>query len=280
MRSTEPDFKFADHVRVTPDERPSLDDGIISVGWNAGSIRVQYIGLPRFSESVVEAIRSTMEEFTIQCQVMAFLYAGVLASRSAVQSQLAKGTSRDGMFTLSSNYMETTHPTIWARLQVGRVLDAFSQGGEFENLYSKAFVVFAYQIWEELARPGIARALGVKNANVQCDLMGEWRHLRNWLVHPDEKTERAYFKSANMLAAVLTGLQPGNPEVKSDMVFPLVGYLNSLHVIVNPAQLSPALEVTDIDPALAEQMSKGLEASGLVGVPIWRRFQPSEDQTS
>ena len=279
MQSTEPDFKFADHLRLTPDERPSLDDGIISVGWNAGTIRIQYVGLTPISESAVAEMRNAMEEYTVECQLMAFLYAGVLGSRHEVQGRLSKDSSRDGTFTLASNYMNRTTPTIWARLQAGRVLDAFSEGGEFEKLYSKAFVVFAYQMWEDSVRPRIAKMLGVGHADVQCDLMGEWRHLRNWLVHPDETTEQAYFKNARMLAVVLDGLQPGNPEVRSDMVFPLVGYLNSLHVNVNPSQLSPALEVTGLDPALVEQRRKDLEGTGMAEVPIWRRFQPSVDHT-
>ena len=272
MRRTEPDFKSADHVRLTPNERPSLDDGIISVGWNAGTIRVQYVGLRPVSESVVAAIRDAMEEFTTECQLMAFLYAGVMASSQAVRAQLGRDTSEDGAFTLSSNYAGSM--AIWARLQVGRVLDAFSENGEYERLYSKAFVVFAYQMWEESARPKIARALGVNHADVQCDLMGEWRHLRNWLVHPDESTAQAYFRNARMLTVVLDRLQPGEPEVKGDMVFPLVGYLNSLHVIVNPNQLSPGLTVTEMGPAMAAQMSKDLAESGAVEVPIWRGFKP------
>ena len=50
------------------------------------------------------------------------------------------------------------------------------------------FVVFSYQLWEEFARPNIAQALGTTHNDVESDLMGEWRHLRNWIVHPDEKT--------------------------------------------------------------------------------------------
>ena len=278
MPSDEPSFTFADHARLTPTERPSLDDGVISVGWNAGTIRVQYVGLPRISESAISLIRDAMEEFTTECQVMAFLYAGVLGSRHIVQEQLSRGASRDGSFTLSSKPFGSATPTVWARLEVGRVLDAFSDEGEFEKLYAKAFVVFVYQMWEEFARPRIAQALEVEHCDVQCDLMGEWRHLRNWLVHPDKKTEQAYFRNARVLARVMSGLQPGNPEVKADMVLPLVGYLNTLHVLVNPNELSPGLEVTELDPAIAEQISNDLAKGGMTGVPIWRGYNPPGDQ--
>ena len=75
-------------------------------------------------------------------------------------------------------------------------------GGEFEKTYAKSFVVFSYQLWEEFARPNIAQALGTTHNDVEADLMGEWRHLRNRIVHPDEKTEEAYFKNAKLLAKI------------------------------------------------------------------------------
>ena len=276
MRSTEPDFTVADHVRLTLDERPSLDDGIISLGWNAGTIRVQYVGLPEVSQSATTAIRDALMEFTTECQLMAFLYAGVLATSQAVREQLARDARGEGPFTLSSNYLGSA--AIWARLPADRVLDAFSTGGEYETLYSKAFVVFAYQMWEELARPKIARALGVKHCDVKCDLIGEWRHLRNWLVHPDEDTEQRYFTNTRLLAVVLDRLQRGKPELKGDMVFPLVGYLNSLHVVVNPSRLSPGLGVTETPPEMLAKIAKDLAESGMVGVPIWRRFAPRANE--
>ena len=32
--------------------------------------------------------------------------------------------------------------------------------------------------------PGTVKALGVPLREAEADLMGKWRHLRNWLVHP------------------------------------------------------------------------------------------------
>ena len=71
-------------------------------------------------------------------------------------------------------------------------------------------------------------------------------------LHPDQKTEQAYFKNARLWASVLKGLQLGNPEVKAEMVFPLVGYLNSLHVTVNSGHHSPGPEVVKLTCHLKE----------------------------
>ena len=77
-----------------------------------------------------------------------------------------------------------------------------------------------------------------------------------------------------MLALVLPGLQPGHPEMKADWVFPLMGYLNSLAVIVNPSGLDPAFEVTEAPRQMIEQIALEQMASGRVVAPFWRRFTP------
>ena len=276
-----PDFGFrsTSHVRFTPDDRRHVDDGLISTAWNAGTLHVQYVGLQEVSESAIETISKTMWQFATECQLMVVLYAGVLLSRETIQSQLGGNINRDGPFAVSGNDKDGNVQAIWAWLPRGKVFDAFSAGGEFEKTYAKAFVVFTYQLWEKFARPKIAQTLGTTHDDVQSDLMGEWRRLRNWLVHPVEKTEKAYFENAKLLAKISGNLRPGKPEVKSDMVFPMLGYLNSLHVVVNPDGLSPGLDIGALDPKMEEQVSEQLEP-GMSLLPIWRSFNPPADQQS
>ena len=270
------DFRSTSHARLRPDER-CLDDGIISTAWNAGTLHVQYVGLQSVAESAIDAISKTMWQFATECQLMLVLYAGVLLNRKTIQEQLGRSSNRDAPFDVVDRDKDGTVRAIWARVPLGKVLDAFSADGEFEKTYAKSFVVFTYQLWEEFARPNIAQALGVKHDDVKSDLMGEWRHLRHWLVHPSKENEQTYFKNANMLTKIPGGLRPGNPEVKADMVFPMMGYLNSLHVIVNPNGLSPAFEITALDPKIAEQASE-LSGPGMTVLPIWRGFNPAGEQ--
>ena len=134
-------------------------------------------------------------------------------------------------------------------------------------------MVSAYQMWEEVTRPKIAQALGTSHNEIRSDLMGEWRHLRNWLVHPSEETEETYFKNASLLARIPGGPAPGKvPNIKSGMILPMMGYLNHLKVIVNPVGLSPAMEITSMDRELADQVSRQTEP-GVVLLPIWQGFE-------
>ena len=214
-----------------------------------------------------------MWQFATECQLMVVLYAGVLLSRETIQSQIGSDANRDTPFAISTTDKDGKVSGIWAWLPKGKVFDAFSAGGEFETTFAKSFVVSAYQIWEEVTRPKIAQALGTSHNDVRSDLMGEWRHLRNWLVHPSEETEETYFKNASLLGKIPGGPAPGNvPKIKSDMVLPMMGYLNHLRVIVNPGGLSPGMKITQLDPALADQVSRQTEP-GVVLLPIWQAFK-------
>ena len=204
-------YRSTSHAQLTPDERPHLNDGIISTAWNAGTLHVQYVGLEKVSKPAVDAVSKAMWQFATECQLKVVLYAGVLLSRETIQSRIGSNTNRDTPFAISTTDKDGEVSGIWAWLPQGKVFDAFSAGGEFETTFAKSFVISAYQMWEEVdgreaVRPKVAQALGTSHDDVRSDLMGEWRHLRNWLVHPNKETENTYFKNANLLAKI-----PGSP---------------------------------------------------------------------
>ena len=270
------DYRATSHAQVNLDERPLLDDGLISIAWNAGTLHVQYVGLAEVSKLAVDTVSDSMWQFATECQLMVILYASILEHQTAIRDRLGRSGDRATILSISEVNFDGTLRALWAQSPLGKVMDAFSPTGDFEKIFAKAFVLFAYQLWEQTTRPTIAQALGVGQNDVGSDLMGEWRYLRNWLVHPEEKTRAAYFENADMLARVLESLQEGNPEVTARNVFPLMGYLNSLHVIVNPNGLDPALMVTDLDSKIAEQISNDASESSVTTVPIWRRFKPPD----
>ena len=204
-------FHGRSHAQLTPNERPHLKDGIISVPWNAGTLHVQYVALQEVPDHAVDIVIDTMWHFAIECQQMVVLFAGVLANQKAVQSQIGAKDDDDKVFAVTTRGNDGNVDGVWAWLPQSKVFRAFSTGGEFETTFAKAFVISAYQLWEEYARPNVARALGISHKHVRSDLMGEWRHLRNWLVHPNDDTETKYFESADLLAKIPGGPQPGEP---------------------------------------------------------------------
>ena len=113
-----------------------------------------------------------------------------------------------------------------------------TEGQQALNL-GKAFVTFVYHIWDDYSRPAIAEALGLKGKrDVAADLMGDWRYLRNWLVHQHQKTEDDYFGNATILTGVLD-LRRGQPKISAKMVFELAARLSVIKLKVLPEAESP-----------------------------------------
>ena len=193
-----------------------------------------------------------------------------------MQAQVGADADRNSPFSISTVGKDGKPIGIGAWLPTGVVYDSFSKGGEFETMFAKAFVVSSYHTWEEVTRPKIAQALGISHRDVQSDLMGEWRHLRNWLVHPSEETEKTFFSNTDLLSRIPGCPKPGNvPKVKADMILPMMGYLNHLHVIANPKNLDPGMEIGQLEPALAEQITTQVEP-GVVLTPLWHGFKQPE----
>ena len=134
-------YRSTSRARLKPDDRPHLDDGLISTAWNAGTLHVQYVGLREVSESAVEEVGETMWLFAADCQFMVVLYAGVLHSRGRIQAQLGGNIDRAEPFAVTTDDRDGNVGAVWAWLPRGKAFDAFSAaGGEFEQTFAKAFV--------------------------------------------------------------------------------------------------------------------------------------------
>ena len=249
--------------------------GLIEVGWTGGLLHLQYTAVPSVDKAAIDAVREVMQSFTNECQMMLIWYAGVLQSREPILRHL-NATDPNQPITIPGAYPDG-HPFTWARASRDDVIDAFSKDGSFERLYGKSFVVFVYQTWEGFARPRIAAALNVPVKHVKCDFMGDWRLLRNWIVHQSRDAEQQYFSRAERLSQMLPLQSGAPPEITGDMVFTLMAGLNSLEMDVNPQSRAPAFKKVPIPPEMAEAIARDAEAEGLVVLdipslrPIWPR---------
>lgn len=58
-----------------------------------------------------------------------------------------------------------------------------SKGGSNEQQHSQAVLVFLFTYWEEEIRPRLAASKGVELQEIQSDIMGDLRILRNVILH-------------------------------------------------------------------------------------------------
>ena len=64
------------------------------------------------------------------------------------------------------------------------------KSGKFRELIARSLVIDIYTEWEEVRRKKIAKICGVEKNNVNADLMGDVRNIRNFLVHKKWKDKK------------------------------------------------------------------------------------------
>ena len=244
----------------------NLTTGLIEIARGGGDVTLRYVGVPTVSEEANDEIRKAIERFLDDCQTMIVWYAGIEGLQASIHQRLSETVPHDKPFTLS-NLCPNGEQRVLVQVPGNTVIDAFSRGGSFELAYTKAFVVFAYHTWENGARPRIASALKVKAEEVKSDLMGEWSHVRHWVVKGGETSKARMFAKAKNLVRTL-GLQQDEPILTPDMAFRLMEYLNRMRVDVNPKSLEFGIETIPTTPEMIAQMVEAMEPSTAFGPPI------------
>ena len=240
--------------------------GLIQMARGGGAVTLRYVGVPTVSEEANDEITKAIDRFLDDCQTMIVWYAGIERLQDSIHQHLSETVSRDKPFTLSNLY-PNGEQRVLVQVPGDMVIDAFSRGGSFELAYTKAFVVFAYHTWEEAVRPKIASALKVEVKDVKSDLMGEWRHLRHWVIHTSEDNKSKMLTEAKKLVRVL-GLRQDEPILTPDMVFILMEYLDRMQVYVNPKSLDFGLETVPTTPKMVAGIAEQMELGTAVSMPI------------
>ncbi len=253
-----------------------------TIAWPGGMMGLRCIGVEPVGDNQVAIVQEAMEQFATESHLMFIWYIGVLNSREAIQRQLSDSIAPESPVAVVSARDDGTTRSIRTRVRGAEATDAIARGAEFERLYARSHIISVFTLWEELIRPKIADALGVDRNAVTSDLMGDWRHLRNWLVHPKDSTEEDYFNNAQALSEAL-GSQRGRPEITAGGVLVLMERLNALAVVVNPHNQEPLTQFVPPDPETWAKIQRSLGPNDRV-LPMWpggttseQRSEPSGD---
>lgn len=107
-----------------------------------------------------------------------------------------------------------------------------ASGGEFEQLNTKASVVFIYALWEDGIRAKVADLLGVDKSDVRCALMGDLGLIRNVIIHQSKKAKRDYKLKASFLPQIWE-IDPDDVIITSSMLQTLFEQLNAIQVNIH-----------------------------------------------
>ena len=97
-----------------------------------------------------------------------------------------KPADREGMPTVVwASYEDPTKPDIIHNqiIRSDEYLEANRPGGRNEQQHSRSILTFLFTYWEAEIRPRLARAKGVAPNDIQSDIMGDLRTLRNVILH-------------------------------------------------------------------------------------------------
>ena len=205
--------------------------------WDPTYGRFLDIGNRGIDKYAADSIRGAMHQLITEANLMLLWFVSLWRNRSVIRRDLDSfGDSFDFQPITVVRVDPEDHEYDGKRamnlfVPKERMLQAFSDDGDFERLYGRSFVTLVYHVWDDFTRRAIAKALRVKHVDVEADLMGDWRYLRNWLVHQHQETEDAYFANAKIFTAAFE-LHRGQPKISGKMVFELVERLNVMQVRV------------------------------------------------
>lgn len=244
------------------------------VGTSSGTLTLRYAGVPPVSDESQAEVTDALQAFSRDCQMMTTWFAGIMASRSAMREHLERLAEQGAPLRIATSRPDGRDAAVLAEMPAEEVIESIADAGEFERLYANSFVVFAFHLWEGTIRPRIAGVIRVEPSDVKADLMGEWRLLRNWIVHRSTDAEDDFFQKAARLADAL-GLQRGNLSLTANKVIHLVQMLNNMRIEINPHSLEMGFDLVAVDPEMIAEFAKTIEPGTGAVVPATAKMSPS-----
>ena len=203
--------------------------------WTGGQPQIKIFYESPVSEAdSIEALR-ILEDFRSQCQRLWFAFNGMINGRPLMverwrQQQIARH-NRLFVGTQFPEQEQSVGKSTFAQITFGELLDSMAEGGEFEQLNAKAYLVFIDALWEDSVRKWIANVLRVKEREVKCDLLADLRRLRNLMIHRSEKAKQNYVEKVTLLPQIWD-INPDDVIITASMLQALIEQLNAMHVHV------------------------------------------------
>ncbi len=204
----------------------------------------------------VSAIQQELEKFVDECHSVFICHVSAVKSMEANRDVLDRVFEANEPVSIATALPDGSTRVTRTSVLGAEAAELFSSEGRFELLQAKSLVISIFAHWDSVTRPRIASLLDVgKTEDVESELMGAWRLLRNWLVHRDGNAEKQFFRRARPMAQLLNS-RPGTPEITTQGVLLIMERLQSLAVIVNPNKVEPFVKFPDLT---AEQRAKLLQ---------------------
>lgn len=209
--------------------------------WEGGSFRVRLYHNPNTPRHAVDTAVSILDEFRADCQKQYMAFNGVVNGRQLAYERFRRimtPEDKDKGFSVGSappDAEQSPGKSIIAHMSQGELLEGLKEGGEFENQHAKALLVLIYHRWCENFRKRIADIMSVPPNQVECDLMGDIRRVRNLIIHENSVIPRNFPTKLELLPEIESwSLEPGELTITEKMVHSLMEQINAIRVRITP----------------------------------------------
>ena len=223
------------HTEDESSVKPTTNETDEGLYWSGGPFRVGIShSLGQKPDAINDAVRH-LEEFRSECQMHYMAFNGVVGGRAAALELYRRRFStenRDAKFFVGTQFPDDEQSpgsSTIAQMTQGDFLEALTAGGTFERLQANAFIVLVYALWDENYRRKVADAFGVAKGAIACDLMGEIRHVRTWIVHDNSVAPPDLRVKCPMLTRMWK-FEPGELAVTDGMLHSLMEQINALRI--------------------------------------------------
>ena len=119
----------------------------------------------------------------------------------------------------------------------GRAAERSGGWGLFEDHVAQSLVVVIYHLWNEYYRPRIAKAASSEPNQVECDLLGDIRRVRNLIIHETSILPCSFANSLTFLPQIWN-FESTELRITRSMVHSLMEQLNALRLTITDPRTS------------------------------------------
>ena len=185
-------------------------------------------------DAVAQGIK-LLQNFLHDCQAHYFAFHSAMDGvdqRRAKFERIIDPTNNYNLISVGSafpNAPQSQGSSTIAQMAQGQFLENSQEGGLFENQHGKALIVVIFHLWDEYYRPQITKCISVCHKQVECDLMGDIRLVRNRIIH-GKSTLPEQFQERLKLLPSIWALDAGELSVTRKMIDSFMEKLNAIQV--------------------------------------------------
>ena len=141
--------------------------------------------------------------------------------------------SQDQNLFIGSGHPDENKPQ--SRISLKEAVIFSEKDGVFSDTLAKSIILAIYTEWDETYRQKIAAEEGVEAKNVMCDLMGDLRFVRHWIVHNKSIVDKNYTKFKILRWHLHQGQEL---KVSNEMFSGIIDCINTMTVAINVQRYS------------------------------------------